>query len=242
MVREHDSTDFEDDRGSLNKERRCRNHVLRIFNKRRDDFASEEAFDDYLEEVEDLVFNLTNDVDVDATKAKINVYKRENQDTIGRNQAKRMDERQRAAELLAISERARVAELAALRQADAAVEEAARARRREREVEELQRASLGEREAERLKKEKERKAKKERRRAERDAEDAARARAKAAELDTKPMYFRPAFPNPPPQVVSDVAAPGGCAFDAVTRASAGGWVKAMEEERALKEFRDGLCF
>lgn len=43
------------------------------------------AYNDYLEEVEEIVFNLVNDTDVQAMNARIEAYQRENQELIQRN-------------------------------------------------------------------------------------------------------------------------------------------------------------
>lgn len=242
-----DSADFEDDRGALNKEARYRRHTLKIYNKRRDDFDDDHHFDNYLEEVEDIVFNLANDIDVEETKAKVEMYRRKNQDVIGQNQALRSEEERRAAEFLARSERERVAALAALRKHDAELEEQARRERREVELEEMQRVALGAEEAARLKKKKDKQLARERRRQEKEEAEAAAARARAAEVDTKPMYFRPAFPNPPPRVIpesqpADAAMGEATALHGGVRAAAGGWRPETEVERASREFNDALKF
>jgi len=48
------------------------------FNKRQEDFPDLRTYNDYLEEVEDITFNLINDIDVPETEARIARYKREN--------------------------------------------------------------------------------------------------------------------------------------------------------------------
>jgi CDK-activating kinase assembly factor MAT1 len=237
-----DDADFEDDRALINKEARFRRHTLKVFNKRREDFSSDREFDDYLEMIEDIVFNLSNDVDVGETKARVEIYKRENQELIGQNQALRSEEERRGAETLARAERERVAKLTALRKRDAEIEEEARRKRRELELEEMQRVSLGEAEAARLKKKKERKLLKEQLQLEKQAAEEAAARAKAAEVDTRPMYCRPAFPCPPPQAVLSVPGDRATVFSTNTRGAAGGWRQATEMERAKQEFAEALRF
>lgn len=44
-----------------------------------------DAYNDYLEEVEDIIFNLVNDTDVQAMNAKIEEYQRENMEQIQLN-------------------------------------------------------------------------------------------------------------------------------------------------------------
>ena len=57
---------------------RARQRVLAAFNKRQSDFASLREWNDYLERVETLIFNLTEGVDVNATEAAIAEHKRAN--------------------------------------------------------------------------------------------------------------------------------------------------------------------
>lgn len=76
------------------------------YNKREEDFESLEEYNDYLEQVEiisrssnsawvkciwiNLVFNLTNNVDEEATKKTIEEYRRNNQKLILKNRAKQV--------------------------------------------------------------------------------------------------------------------------------------------------------
>ncbi|KAA0193097.1 CDK-activating kinase assembly factor MAT1 [Fasciolopsis buskii] len=69
----------------VQKEVELRKKILTDFNKREDDFDSLEEYDLYLEKIEEIVFNLMNDVDVDETKRYIEQYKKENKDIIKRN-------------------------------------------------------------------------------------------------------------------------------------------------------------
>ncbi|CED82265.1 Predicted E3 ubiquitin ligase containing RING finger, subunit of transcription/repair factor TFIIH and CDK-activating kinase assembly factor [Phaffia rhodozyma] len=57
------------------------------FNKRKDDFEDDAAYNDYLEEVEDITFNLLNKVDIPETEARIAAYSRANALTISSNAA-----------------------------------------------------------------------------------------------------------------------------------------------------------
>ena len=63
---------------SLTKSLRARARVLAIFNKRQGDFESLKAYNDYLERVEELIFNLSEGIDVTATERALSDYKREN--------------------------------------------------------------------------------------------------------------------------------------------------------------------
>jgi CDK-activating kinase assembly factor MAT1 len=234
MARE-DSADFEDDRAVLNKEARLRRHTLKVFNKRREDFETDREHDDYLEMLEDTIFNLVNDIDVNETKAKVEKYRRENQDLIGQNHARKVDEDRRATEELAQSERERMMTLAALRKKDAEAEQEARRIRHEEELEEIRRVSLGAKEAARLKKKQEKRERKEKRRSETEKAEEA-ARAKAAEPDVRPMFFRPAFPHPPPHPILQQALGESGPLDGRARAAAGGFEPRIADERALLEF------
>ncbi|CAD6574226.1 MAG: TFIIH/NER complex subunit [Tremellales sp. Tagirdzhanova-0007] len=72
----------------VEKEVAVRRRMAEHFNKRRDDFRSEREYDDYLEEVEDLTFNLLNDIDLPTTEARIAEFQRKNASLIAANQEK----------------------------------------------------------------------------------------------------------------------------------------------------------
>ena len=55
---------------TLNKEVETRRRILSIFNKELEDFKTKSEFDDYLEEREDIMFNLSQGIDVKATEAR----------------------------------------------------------------------------------------------------------------------------------------------------------------------------
>ncbi|KAF8842558.1 CDK-activating kinase assembly factor [Paxillus ammoniavirescens] len=63
---------------TVEKEVAVRRRIAKEFNKRRDDFLDLRSYNDYLEEVEDITFNLINEIDVPETEAKIEKYRREN--------------------------------------------------------------------------------------------------------------------------------------------------------------------
>nr|XP_048324726.1 uncharacterized protein LOC125418142 isoform X1 [Ziziphus jujuba var. spinosa] len=62
------------------------------FNKREDDFPSLREYNDYLEEVEDMTFNLIEGIDVPAIEAKIAKYQEENAEQIMINRARKAEE------------------------------------------------------------------------------------------------------------------------------------------------------
>ncbi|GFR44349.1 hypothetical protein Agub_g5566 [Astrephomene gubernaculifera] len=68
----------------LEKELKVRRRILAIYNKEREDFSSKEEFDDYLEEVEDIIWRLSNNVDIDRTEAQVRKYRHQNQEQINR--------------------------------------------------------------------------------------------------------------------------------------------------------------
>ena len=46
-------------------------------------------YNDYLEMAETIVYNLANGIDVDATKRKVEAYKKENAEAIAKNRTKK---------------------------------------------------------------------------------------------------------------------------------------------------------
>ncbi|TWW72086.1 MAT1 CDK7/cyclin-H assembly factor [Takifugu flavidus] len=93
---------FEDP--AVDKEVEIRKKVLKIYNKRDVDFSSLREYNDYLERVEDIVYNLTNNLDVENTKLRMEQYQRENRDTIQRNKAKLTREQEELEELLLLEQ------------------------------------------------------------------------------------------------------------------------------------------
>lgn len=77
---------FEDP--SVEKEVDIRKRVLRDYNKKEDDFNSLAEYNDYLEEIETIVYNLANDIDVVDTNKKIEQYKKDNKEQIMKNRGK----------------------------------------------------------------------------------------------------------------------------------------------------------
>jgi CDK-activating kinase assembly factor MAT1 len=74
---------FEDP--AVEKEVDIRKRVLRDFNKKEEDFETADEYNNYLEEVEEIIFNLMNNVDIVNTNKRIEQYKRENRDIIQKN-------------------------------------------------------------------------------------------------------------------------------------------------------------
>lgn len=62
----------------VEKEVAVRRRLAKDFNKKREDFPDLMTYNDYLEEVEDITFNLINDIDVAKTEARITKFRQEN--------------------------------------------------------------------------------------------------------------------------------------------------------------------
>lgn len=77
---------FED--ASVEKEVDIRKRVLRDFNKKEEDFNSLTEYNNYLEEVETIIYNLANNIDVVNTNKKIEQYKRDNKEQILKSKGK----------------------------------------------------------------------------------------------------------------------------------------------------------
>lgn len=241
--------DFEDDSAHLSKDAQTRRRYLRWFNKRRDDFATDGEYDDYLEMVEDIIFNLVNNLDVEETKARVERYRRENQDSIGQNHAKKAEEDRLEAERVAQMERARIAKLAELRKQDDEVEKRKQRLRREEEAEELLRVAKGDDAVAKLRRKKE-KAEKKKRKKEAAVAREAEEREKP---DFRPMFFRPSFPSPLPVprdlskvTIDQRPEEDPKAFEKRTQveqakaATAAGFKQQYVYERALNEFNQSL--
>lgn len=74
------------------KEMTIRKRIGNIFNKRVEDFSSLREYNDYLEEVEDMIVNLVEGIDVPAIEAKIAYYQKENAEQIMNAQARKAEE------------------------------------------------------------------------------------------------------------------------------------------------------
>lgn len=230
--------DFHDDQAMLAKDAVIRRRYLKWFNKRRTDFDSDRAYDDYLEMVEETIHKVVHGIDVAGTRATVEAYKRANRDAIAANQALRVDEERAAAEAVAQAGRDRVARLAAVRAEDEARERAVERDRRVAEAEELVRAAHGEDAYRRVVRKREKRERKERRESE--------AAAMPAVEDTAPAFFRPAFPSAQPSVVPSDKPPAKAGtrhvpLDASEEAEAGGFSQELVQERALREFEESFA-
>lgn len=69
----------------VEKELEIRKRILKDFNKKEEDFGDPEEFNRYLEEVEDIIYNLCNNIDILETNKRIEQYKKDNREQIMRN-------------------------------------------------------------------------------------------------------------------------------------------------------------
>ncbi|XP_020223504.1 uncharacterized protein LOC109805734 [Cajanus cajan] len=76
----------------FNEEIAIRRRINSIFNKLQDDFPSLKVYNDYKEEVEVMILNLTEGIDVAAIEEKIAKYQEENAEQININHAREAEE------------------------------------------------------------------------------------------------------------------------------------------------------
>ncbi|EFN78954.1 CDK-activating kinase assembly factor MAT1 [Harpegnathos saltator] len=72
----------------VEKEVNIRKRILRDYNKREEDFATLREYNDYLEEIEHIIYNLANNIDVVETNKRIEQYKKDNKDQIVKSKSK----------------------------------------------------------------------------------------------------------------------------------------------------------
>lgn len=77
---------FED--ATIDKEVDIRRRILRDFNKAEDEFDCLRSYNDYLEMVEDIIYNLCNNIEILETNKKIAEYKEVNKTQIAKNKHK----------------------------------------------------------------------------------------------------------------------------------------------------------
>lgn len=77
---------FED--AMVEKEVNIRKRILRDYNKREEDFPTLREYNDYLEEIETIVYNLANNIDVVETNKRIEQYKKDNREQIVKSKSK----------------------------------------------------------------------------------------------------------------------------------------------------------
>lgn len=91
------------DETEVERDYSIRRKITALYNKKESDFANLEDYKNYEETVEDIIYNLVNLIDVDATNQLIEKYKLDNSKEITMNQFKRKEELK--GELISIKER-----------------------------------------------------------------------------------------------------------------------------------------
>lgn len=76
----------------VEKECDIRRRVISVYNKKESDFQTIEMYDKYLEEIEDIVFNLLNKMDIEETENKLKQYSIDNKQSIELNNARKEQE------------------------------------------------------------------------------------------------------------------------------------------------------
>jgi len=89
---------------NVDHEVRIRMKYKFLFCKREEDFPDLNAYNDYLEEMEDIVYKLTNNIDVNQTKEKIRKFELDNETLIANNRKKQRSEELQLMKLLAKDE------------------------------------------------------------------------------------------------------------------------------------------
>lgn len=90
----------------VEKEVDIRKRILRDYNKKEEDFGSLDEYNDYLEDIENIIFNLTNNIDIIGTNKRIEQYKQANRELILKNKSKLGREENELEELLEIEKQA----------------------------------------------------------------------------------------------------------------------------------------
>lgn len=72
----------------VEKEVDIRRRILRDYNKKEEDFNTLQEYNDYLEEIEHIIYNLCNNIDIINTNKRIEQYKKENREIIQRNKTR----------------------------------------------------------------------------------------------------------------------------------------------------------
>lgn len=85
---------------TVEKEVEIRKKIMKDFCKKEDDFPTLRAYNDYLEEVEEIIQNLTHEINVEATKRKIEQYKKENSEIINKSRGKKSKDEEELEDLI----------------------------------------------------------------------------------------------------------------------------------------------
>uniref|UniRef100_A0A0N5A2H8 RING-type domain-containing protein n=1 Tax=Parastrongyloides trichosuri TaxID=131310 RepID=A0A0N5A2H8_PARTI len=92
ILKKHEFWEQQFDDPIIEKENYFRKRVKKVYNLKRDCFKSLEEYNDYLEKIEDLVYNLTYDIDVAETEKEIDNFAKNNADVIEQCRRKKDDD------------------------------------------------------------------------------------------------------------------------------------------------------
>lgn len=216
---------------TVEREVAVRRRLAKDFNKHREDFPDLRSYNDYLQEVEDITFNLINDIDVQQTEGRIAAFRRENAAIIEANIQKDTSYAASLVELEAI-ERQQREERARLLALEDEEERAARAAERAELLEKLEQSRDGVDAAALLAETTRRQREKERER--RIKEREARERAIAAASAPRVRVNTQAVPDTPHIPVRD----NWYAYDDKYSLRTGGYYDPMSE--AVRRDREGI--
>lgn len=91
----------------IEKEIDVRRRLAKVFNRHEEDFDDLEKYNDYLEDVEMITFNLIQGLDVEATERRVKAYEAANKNAISANSLREAAEMAEAQELERIERQAR---------------------------------------------------------------------------------------------------------------------------------------
>lgn len=91
----------------IEREVDTRRRLSKIFNRVEEDFDSLETYNDYLEDVEMITFNLTQGIDVEKTERRVKAYEAANKNLISANNLKEAAEMAEAHEIKRLERQAR---------------------------------------------------------------------------------------------------------------------------------------
>ena len=110
--------------------------LCRDFNKQAEDFGSLKDYNDYLEMVEDVIYNLSNNIDIIETNKTIQTYKEANKEQILKNRIKPTKESLELEDML-LEERSLRAKVSKEQQILEEAEKAAKIRNKEKLIDDL---------------------------------------------------------------------------------------------------------
>jgi len=92
IVQKHNVVQKDADEIEVERDFKIRKEIKAIYNKTCEAFPDEDAYRDYEEMVEDIIYNLVNNVDVEATNKQVAAYQEENRQAIAENRSKQQVE------------------------------------------------------------------------------------------------------------------------------------------------------